>query len=140
MRTAGGVWRTWGKAWVGASAIGVANGALRQVVFKRLDERRAQQVSTATLLAFLTLYMRAVERRCSLPSGGTALRVGAAWAGGAIAFEFALGLLVAGDSVDDLLRAYDLRKGQLWPLVPLWMALGPDAVRVIRTSSCRGGD
>lgn len=138
--TADGVWRSWGKAWVGASAIGVANGALRQVVFKSLDERRAQQASTATLLAFLTLYMREVERRSPLPSGETALRVGAAWAGGAIAFEFALGLLVTGDSLDDLLRAYDVREGRLWPLVPLWMALGPAAVRLARTSSCRGGE
>lgn len=122
------VWRPWIKAWLGASAIGIANGALREMAFRDMSELRAHQLSTATLLGFLTAYMWTVERRRPLPSTGTALQIGAAWAALTVAFEFALGLLITGESLDDLLRNYDVKAGHFWVLVPLWMAVGPAAL------------
>lgn len=124
-----GVGAAWTKAWLGAPVIGIANGALREKTLGALGERRAREVSTLTLLIFLTLYVREVEDRHPLRSWDDALRVGGLWSGLTVAFEFLFGLLVTRDRLSDLLRAY---KGP-WVLVPLWMSICPEVVRRSRT-------
>lgn len=121
--------RAWAKAWLGAPVIGVANGALREKALRGLGERRAHQVSTLTLLIFLTLYVREVDARRPLPSRDAALRMGALWSGLTVGFEFLFGLLVTRDRLSDLLKAY---KGP-WALVPLWLSICPEVVRRGRT-------
>ena len=52
-------WLRWLLAWPGAAALGVANGSVRAVVYEpRIGSSAAHYVSTATLLALLTGYMR----------------------------------------------------------------------------------
>lgn len=124
-----GLWRYWTGAWIGAAAIGIGNAALREDLFTDLSDREAHQVSTATLLAFLTLYMRWLQRRGPLPATKEALQIGAAWATLTIGFEFGLGLFVTGDSFADLLDNYNVAAGRLWALVPAWMLVGPEVLR-----------
>jgi hypothetical protein len=50
-----------------------------------------------------------------------AWQVGGVWASLTVVFEFGFGHFVGGKSWDELLDAYDIRKGGLWPLVPLWL-------------------
>jgi hypothetical protein len=130
-------WRTWLVAWVGASAIGIGNAALREAALSELGDLRSHQISTATLIAFLGLYMAWVQRRRPLGSSQTALEIGVVWALFTIAFEFALGLGVTGDSVADLLANYNLAAGRLWALVPLWMLLGPYVFYEVTEKSVR---
>lgn len=126
--------RSWAIAWGGAAAIGVANAVLREAAFSDFGELRAHQLSTVTLLVFLTAYMWAIERWHELPSTRTALQVGLLWAGLTVLFEFVLGLYVTKQPLSELLAAYDVATGRLWGLVPLWMAVGPEVVRRLRGS------
>lgn len=51
------VWRRWTAAWVGGSILGIANGVIRERVYKdRVGEVRANQVAAAILVALLALY------------------------------------------------------------------------------------
>lgn len=127
--------RSWALAWGGAAAIGVANAALREAAFSDLGDVGAHQLSTVTLLVFLTAYMWAIERWRELPSTRTALQVGLLWASLTVLFEFMLGRYVTKQPLSELLAAYDVASGRLWALVPLWMAVGPLAVRRLRGSS-----
>lgn len=122
--------RRWLAAWPGASPIGIANGALREAALaKAMEERRANQLSGLTLAAGLGVYFRLLQRRWPLTSEREALSVGACWAGMTVAFEFGFGRLVAKDSWEELFAAYDVRRGELWPLVLAWVALGPEVTR-----------
>lgn len=123
----------WMRAWLGGVALGVCNGGLREkVIARRFEEKRANQLSVLTGIAALAGYFSALQRRWPLASNREALRVGAAWAVLTTAFEFGFGRLVAGQSWNELLAAYDLRKGNLWPLMLGWIALGPAAARALR--------
>jgi hypothetical protein len=118
--------RRYAPAWLGAAAMGVANGVARRALYeRRLGEAAAHQASTATLVALLAWYLRALERRRPIPDRRGALAVGASWAAATVAFEFGFGHYIAGEPWEDLLRDYDLRDGRLWSLVLAWMAIGP---------------
>jgi hypothetical protein len=127
--------RRWIAAWLGGPVIGVANGAAREETYGRLvGERTAQRISTATAIVLFTGYFELLERRWPIPTRRTAFEIGAAWSALTIAFEFGFGHSVVGDSWEKLLRAYDVRRGETWVLVPLWMAAGPAAVSARRVN------
>ena len=124
------VLRPWLVAWLGGSVLGVANGVAREARYKdRVGEETAHYISTATLLALLSLYMAKLQRRWPIPSSEEALRIGAAWAALTVGFEFGFGHYVAGDSWADLRAQYDVTDGKIWILVPLLMAIAPSAAR-----------
>ena len=131
------VWRPWLVAWLGASVLGVVNGGVRELVYAdRLGETAAGNVSVATLIALVALYVAALDRRWPLPSRRTALGIGAAWAGLTVAFEFGFGHWVAGDSWAELAGQYDVLAGRTWLLVVAWIAAAPATIRALRV---RGG-
>jgi hypothetical protein len=75
------VLRAWLVAWVGGSVLGIANGVIREVVYKdRVGELTANQISAATLIALLAFYFWLLERRWPLPTLRAALAIGAIWA------------------------------------------------------------
>jgi hypothetical protein len=120
----------WLAAWLGGAAIGVANGVTREAtVAKRLPERTAHNVSTATAIAAFAGYFRLLDRRWPLPAARDALIVGAGWVAMTVAFEFGFGRLVAKQSWSQLAADYDVRRGRTWPLVLVWLAVGPEAMR-----------
>jgi hypothetical protein len=127
--------RRWLVGWVGAPVLAIVNGATRELVYKeRVGDSTADQISVAPLLAFLTLYFWVLQRRWPLATRREALSVGAAWAAMSVLFELGFGHYVEGDSWADLLRTYDVTAGNLWILIPLWIAAGPVAVRAIATT------
>jgi hypothetical protein len=124
------VTRRWAGAWIGATLLGVANGALREATFARwLGERRSEQVSGATLATALALYLRMLQRRWPIRSRAEAARIGAVWVTLTVGFEFAFGRIVGKQSSEGMLSAYDLREGNAWPLVLAWIGVGPEVVR-----------
>ena len=122
--------RTWLVAWLGGPLIGIANGTLREHGYKdRVGELTAHQLSTASALGLFTGYFELLARLRPLTSTREALQVGAVWLALTIAFEFGFGRGVAHTSWEELLADYDLRRGRLWPLVLVWIALGPAVLR-----------
>jgi hypothetical protein len=124
--------RRWLIAWVGAPVLAIVNGAIREFVYKeQVGESTADQISVAPLIALLALYFWVLQRRWPLATRREALSIGAAWAALSVLFEFGFGHYVEGDSWADLLRTYDVTAGNLWILIPLWIAAGPVTVRAI---------
>ena len=123
--------RAWLLAWLGGPLIGIANGTARELTYeKRIGEQRAHQLSTVTAIGLFAAYFDVLSRRWPL-SSREALRVGGAWLMLTVAFEFGFGRL-EGKSWRELLADYDLRHGRLWPLVLVWLFVGPNTMR------CRG--
>jgi hypothetical protein len=124
-----GVRKRWIAAWGGAVAIAIVNGAAREGVYvRRLGDERANRVSVLTGIGAFSLYFAALQRRWPLPTRRDALSVGAVWTAMTVVFEFGFGRL-RGESWEEMLGAYDLRRGELWPLVLAWIALGPEVTR-----------
>jgi hypothetical protein len=121
-------------AWLGAATLGVANAAVRELVYAdRVGELAAHQLSTTTLLAALTYYIWLLDQRWPVPTTRTALAIGGSWAVLTVLFEFGLGRFVLGSSWSELLANYDLADGRIWVLVPVWMALEPAVLQRLRT-------
>jgi hypothetical protein len=129
-------WRPWLVGWAGAAVIGVANGMTRGMVYEdRVGSRAAHYLSTALLAVLLGIYMWLLGRRWPISSRRGALEIGAAWMMLTIAFEFGLGRFVAGESWTALLEQYDITRGKVWVLIPIWMALGPAIMRGLTSST-----
>ena len=120
----------WAAAWPGAAAIGIANGAIREATYgRRIEAERANRLSGITLVAGLAVYLWKLHRRWPIPSSRDAAAVGASWVTLTIAFEFGFGRAVEKRSWSEMLAAYNLAKGQTWPLVVAAIGIGPSAVR-----------
>jgi hypothetical protein len=128
-------YRQWVAAWGGMALFGVANGVSRALYEKRLGERRAHQVSSATLVVALLPYAAAVERRWPLPTAGAG--AGLAWVGLTVVFEFGFGHYVARQSWRALLADYDVAEGRLWPLVLAGVGTAPALGRAARLRAAR---
>jgi hypothetical protein len=122
--------RAWLTAWLGGPVIGVANGVAREKLYAgRLGEQRAHQVSVATAIAAFAGYFAALQQRWPIRSKHDARVIGAAWVGLTVMFEFGFGRLLARKSWAELAADYNVANGRLWPLVLVWLGIGPSATR-----------
>ena len=122
--------RRWLLAWVGAPALAIVNGAVREFVYKnQVGESAANQISVAPLIALLGLYFWALQRRWPLATTRDALSIGAIWVALSVLFEFGFGHYFEGDSWSELFQTYDVTEGNIWILILLWIAAGPAIVR-----------
>lgn len=113
-------------AWAAIVPIAVLNGIFRENVMSPLLGARAALPLSGLLLALLILGLTWM----TLPWFGTLDArqygfVGAGWLALTIAFEFGFGLSVAGKSLSELLAAYDISSGNLWPTVLAVTAAAP---------------
>jgi len=108
-----GTTEVWLAAWLGGAAIGVANGAARELTYGRvLSEPTANRISAlADSAAFLGLF-DSLQRRRPLRSRPQALLVGGVWTALTVGFEFGLGR-AQGKEWDELTAEYDLSRGRL---------------------------
>lgn len=124
--------RNWIVAWVGASVLGVVNGATRELVYKdQVGDATANRISVVMLLALLAIYFGALQRRWPLATERDALSIGGIWVVMTVLFEFGFGHYVDGDSWEELLQNYDLTEGNLWLVILLWIGVGPATVRAL---------
>jgi hypothetical protein len=120
----------WIAAWVGGAAIGVANGAARELTYGRhVPEPVANRISAGTATAAFLAYFRMLQRRRPLRSRREALLVGGTWVSLAVGFEFSLGR-AQGKEWRELTAEYDLAHGRLWPLVLVVVLIGPELTRL----------
>jgi predicted outer membrane lipoprotein len=124
------VFRGWAIAWLGGSLLGVANGVLRELAYKNhVGERNANRISAVTLMALLACYFNALERHWPIPTNRQAGEIGGLWVALTVIFEFSFGHYVDRKSWSNLVDNYDVTEGHLWPLVLLWIGVGPAATR-----------
>jgi type VI protein secretion system component VasK len=98
---------------------------------KYLTELRAHQLSTLAAAILFSIYAWAIEHHWPLESAAQAIMVGAIWFVLTIAFEIVFGRYVAKHSWAKIVAAYDLRKGQVWPLLLLWLFVLPSLVHCL---------
>ncbi len=112
-------------AWLPMMVIAVGNGTLRDLGYKKyVGELIAHQVSTLTLIFFLSIYVRYIVSAIPPASSKQALFLGIVWLLLTLSFEFGLGL-ARGRSWASLLADYDLLHGRLWLLVPVFITIAP---------------
>ena len=118
--------RPWLLAWLGLPSweSPTARSGIRPI--SETGELAAHQLSTATLLALMTAYIWALERRWPIGTSREAFTIGGSWALLTICSSSASA--VTRDSWARLLGAYNLAEGQIWA-VPLWTAVGPELIR-----------
>jgi len=114
-------------------ALALLNGTLRALVTQPwLGEEVARRLATLVLLAVLTEYVWLLHRRFTLPSTRSAWGVGLTWAAMTLTFEFGFGGLVEGLSWSTMLADYDVTRGRIWVLVPLWITAVVAVVHTLR--------
>lgn len=126
-------WRPWTLAWLGACGLAFGNAIVRQTIYEgHIGDLRAHQVSTATLLGLIAVYVWMLHRRWPIETNQAALAVGAIWATLTLAFEFGFGHWVVDQSWGELLEAYNLADGRVWVLVPIWTMIAPATMRALQ--------
>ena len=111
--------------WFPMLFIAIGNGFLRETVIKKwVNELTAHQISTATLLIFFAVYIRFILNKYPPYSSSQAFFIGLLWLALTLTFEFGFGRW-RGNSWEKLFADYNIAKGRLWLLVPLWVAIAP---------------
>jgi len=111
--------------WFPMMLIAVLNGTARDLVYKKYTgELTAHQLSTVSLLILLGIYNWRVMDHYPPTSATQALLIGLIWTGLTLLFEFGLGR-ARGRSWSVLLADYQIQKGRIWVLVPLWLLIAP---------------
>jgi hypothetical protein len=130
VRSARTIPQKWLLAWLGGVAIGVGNGVAREATYgRRLGEEAAHPLSALTAVAAFAAYFHLLQRRWPLRDRSEALKIGGAWLALTVVFEFGFGRIVAKKSWRELTADYDVARGRLWPLVLVWIGLGPEIAR-----------
>jgi hypothetical protein len=112
--------------WFGLALIAVINGTVRNGIYsKATGELRAHQISTVSLLVFIGIYTWSFTRFWELESAGQAWLVGAIWVGITIVFEFVFGHYVVKKTWSTLFHDYNILRGRIWLLVPVWTFFAP---------------
>lgn len=112
-------------AWFPMLLIAIGNGILREALFKKyMENLPAHQLSTITLLIFFAFYIWFIVERYPPTSSSQAILVGLVWLVLTLCFEFGFGRY-RGNSWETLLEDYNLLKGRLWILIPVWVVTAP---------------
>lgn len=119
-------------AWFPMLLIAIANGFLRDVVYKQYTgDLAAHQLSTVSLIVFFGIYIRYIVNLFPPASGIQAVLAGLLWLILTLAFEFGFGRY-RGNSWAKLLEDYNLFKGRVWIFIPLWVAIAPYIFYIFR--------
>jgi len=101
------------------------NGTARDLGYKKyMSELTAHQISTFTLIIIFGFFIGFVINKFPPVSGEQAVYIGLLWLFLTLGFEFGFGLM-RGNTLAKLLEDYNLLKGRLWILIPLWIAIAP---------------
>ncbi len=113
-------------AWFVMLVVAFINGGVRDFTYGReLPPLIANQISCVTGIVLLGTVIYLYARRWPFTSQRQAWAVGLFWMALTLAFEFLFFHYVARHPWAELLAAYDIASGQLWPLVLLWVAVAP---------------
>ena len=112
--------------WLPLPLIAIINGSLRDLGYgSYFGGIIAHQISTATLIIFLTIYLAAVNYRWDIRTKREAFLIGGIWLLLTLAFEFGAGHFAFGKPWEVLLEDYNILSGRLWIFIPIWSAIAP---------------
>lgn len=112
-------------AWFPMLVIAVINGTLRDLGYKKYTTAlAAHQISTLSLIIFFAFYIFFIIRKFPPENPLQAINIGILWVILTLIFEFGFGLY-RGNTFNSLLSEYNIFKGKLWILIPLWIAIAP---------------
>lgn len=112
-------------AWVALPAAAIINGGLRDATYGRALTRTASHsLAVLPLSAAIVGWACALARRRPLPDERAGGRVGLVWLALTLGFEFGLGS-ARKVPLAEMLGDYDVRRGNLWPVVPVVTAMAP---------------
>ena len=119
--------------WSAFIPVAIVNGFVREKCLAPLvGVRRALPLSGISCAAlFFLLVWVSIPWLGTLPAGHFLL-MGCMWLIMTVVFEFIVGRQVAHKSWEELLRAYDITTGNLWPVVLLAIAAAPWLVARLR--------
>jgi hypothetical protein len=118
--------------WLPMIAIAFANATVRELIFiKYLNELRAHQLSTLTLIILCTIYVAFIFPLLNVQSSKKAFSSGTVWVVLTVLFEFTLGLLV-NRTWENLWLDYNLILGRTWLLFLLCLFMLPYIFYVIK--------
>jgi hypothetical protein len=118
--------------WLSIIPLAILNGGFREIFLTpRLGESCAQPISGIILLMLLFFVSFILIPRIGTGTSKTYWKIGVLWFTLTIAFETILGLAM-GDTLTELLKAYDVTTGNLWLLVVLFTGITPWLVAKIK--------
>lgn len=113
-------------AWLAMAAGAILNGALREYALAPLLGAAALPLSAVTGSAIFTLITYVLLKWLGRTrTKRELLMLGLMWLALTVAFEFGFGRLAMGKSWGELLAAYDLRTGNLWSAVLVYITFMP---------------
>lgn len=111
--------------WFPMLFIAILNGTARDLWYKKfMGELTARQISTLTLILLLGIYIFFIIKKYPPQSGTQSLFIGLLWLVLTLGFEFGFGLY-RGNSWAQLLDDYNIMKGHIWLLIPIWLISAP---------------
>jgi hypothetical protein len=127
--------RFWARAvlaWLAILVLAILNGVLREAWLVPALGRRGALAASGLALAALVLLAALLSARWLDAGAQRAWRLGLAWLGLTLAFEFGFGALLQGKPLAQLLAAYALSDGNLWPLVLAVIVVAPVLAQRVR--------
>lgn len=111
--------------WFPMLMLAIINGSARDLWYKKhIGELAARQVSTLSLIILFGCYFIVINKYFPPSSAKQALHIGLFWLILTLIFEFGFGRY-RGNSWQQLFDDYNIAKGHLWILIPIWVAVGP---------------
>ena len=110
--------------WLGIIPLAFLNGALREAVLIPALGSMALPVSGIILSALVLLLTYIFIYRLGKNKQTTYIKIGLVWISATIIFEFAFGMAI-GESLENMLAAYNIFTGNLWSFVIVVIGLSP---------------
>ncbi|PVD51971.1 hypothetical protein DC498_12845 [Terrimonas sp.] len=105
--------------------LAIINGSARDLWYKKyVGEIRAHQISTFSLVLLFGIYIWIVMKKTPVESEMNAILLGLFWLILTLIFEFGFGLM-RGSTISQLLGEYNIMKGRVWVLIPIWVSFAP---------------
>jgi hypothetical protein len=112
-------------AWFPMLLLAILNGSLRDLIYKKyVGDLTAHQISTITLIILFAFYIGYIIRRFPPVSSTRAIFIGMIWVILTLSFEFGFGRY-RGNSWPVLFADYNILKGRIWVLIPVWVLIAP---------------
>ncbi|HQZ78572.1 MAG: hypothetical protein IPH34_04135 [Chitinophagaceae bacterium] len=111
--------------WFPMLLLAILNGSARDLWYKKyVGELTAHQLSTISLIILFWFYISFVIKKFPPQSETQSIYVGLFWLLLTLTFEFGFGLY-RGKSWAELFADYNILKGRLWILIPIWTTIAP---------------
>jgi hypothetical protein len=111
--------------WFPMLLLAIINGIARDLWYKKfVGDIIAHQISTFSLILLFGLYIYLILSIYPPATKTQATLIGIMWLVMTLIFEFGFGRY-RGNSWSALFADYNILKGRIWILIPLWVAIAP---------------